>query len=108
MTQLCLNTAALPDGVDETVRRFSDGLPFLVEELLASAVDAGSLTCGDVSARGGAVPARFADLVQSRLARLPDDAASVLVEAAVVGPRFAADILPGLTAASGRSDVAAA
>ena len=46
MTQLCLNTAALSDGVDETVRRFSDGLPFLVEELLASAVDAGSLRPG--------------------------------------------------------------
>lgn len=69
MTELCLNTRVLPDGVGETVWRFSDGLPFLVEELLASAVDAGSLTFGDVFAGGGvAVPARFADLVQSRLA----------------------------------------
>jgi hypothetical protein len=91
MTQLCLSTAALPDGVDETVRRFSDGLPFLVEEMLASAVDAGSLTFGDVSFGGGvAVPARFAGLVQSRLAQLPDGAARVLVEAAVLGLRFPA------------------
>jgi hypothetical protein len=80
--------------VDETVRRFSDGLPFLVEELLG----AGSLTFGDVSASESVtVPARFADLVQSRLAQLPDDAASVLVEAAVLGSRFLADVLPIVT-----------
>jgi predicted ATPase len=58
MTQLCLHTEVLPDGVDEIVRRFSDGLPFLVEELLASVAAAGSVPFGDAPARDGvAVPA---------------------------------------------------
>lgn len=43
MARLCLGgrELALPTDIDVYVRDFSDGLPFLVEELMASAVDAG-------------------------------------------------------------------
>ncbi|MDN5859221.1 MAG: AAA family ATPase [Pseudonocardia sp.] len=94
MTRLCLGTRAPPDPVDEIVRRFSDGLPFLVEELLASAAPTGA---------GVVIPERFADLVARRLAQLPEDAARVLVEAAVLGPRFPTDVLPAVTGASVRT-----
>lgn len=41
MARLCLGGRELPTDIDVYVRDFSDGLPFLVEELMASAVDAG-------------------------------------------------------------------
>ncbi|MDN5747136.1 MAG: hypothetical protein L0H64_01175 [Pseudonocardia sp.] len=92
MTRLCLGTKAPPDVVDDIVARFSDGLPFLVEELLASAVPGAS--------SGVVVPERFADLVARQLALLPEDAARVLIEAAVLGPRILVDVLPVVTGAS--------
>ncbi|MGZ4737672.1 MAG: AAA family ATPase [Ilumatobacteraceae bacterium] len=105
MTQLCLGTAVLPSEIDVLVRDFSDGLPFLVEELVASAVDAGSIVLGPEGWQvriGGtpSVPPRFVELVRRRLAALPDDAARVLCAAAVLGPRFDADLLPVVTGLS--------
>jgi DNA-binding CsgD family transcriptional regulator/tetratricopeptide (TPR) repeat protein len=102
MTQLCLGTKALPQDIDSLVRRFSDGLPFLVEELLASAVSAGSLILGPQGWRveAGAVrviPGRFTELVRRRLALLAEDEARALSAAAILGPRFDADLLPVIT-----------
>jgi predicted ATPase len=53
IAQLCLGTTALPAGVEALVRRFSDGLPFLVEELLASAVGDGSSGSARTAGRPG-------------------------------------------------------
>ena len=102
MTQLCLGTKALPQDIDTLVRCFSDGLPFLVEELLASAVSAGSLIFGPQGWRveAGAVrviPERFTELVRRRLALLAEDEARALSAAAILGPRFDADLLPVIT-----------
>lgn len=46
MTQRCLDVDAVPEDVYAVVQRFSDGLPFLVEELLASAIASGALVDG--------------------------------------------------------------
>jgi DNA-binding CsgD family transcriptional regulator/tetratricopeptide (TPR) repeat protein len=105
MTQLCLGTEGLPHDVDTLVRRFSDGLPFLVEELLGSAVSAGSLTFGREGWRVEAtsvpvIPERFADLIRRRLALLTGDASRTLSSAAVLGPRFDAGLLPIITGQS--------
>ena len=102
MTRSCLATDEVDGELDEFVRRFSDGLPFLVEELLGAAVGTGTLR-GDEDGSwprpGGelVVPERFADLVHDRLAQLPDDAARALVEAAVVAPRVSVTLLRALT-----------
>ena len=105
MTQLCLGTATLPDDIEALVRRFSDGLPFLVEELLSSAVSAGSLSFGREGWHlegGGApvIPDRFTELIRRRLGLLTEDAARALTAAAVLGPRFDAGLLPIITGLS--------
>ena len=43
MTAACLGSDDVPSGVVEYVRAWSDGLPFMVEEVLAGAVGAGAL-----------------------------------------------------------------
>ena len=113
MTQLCLGTETLPDDIEALVRRFSDGLPFLVEELLAAAVSAGSLSFGREGWHlegGGApvIPQRFAELIRRRLALLTDDAARALTAAAVLGPRFDAGLLPIITGLSMEATTAGA
>ena len=46
MTAACLGSDDVPSGVVEYVRTWSDGLPFMVEEVLAGAVGAGALDVG--------------------------------------------------------------
>ena len=88
-------------GLDPAWLR-SDGLPFLVEELLASAVGAGFIhyesdgwRAGDVD--GFAVPERFVDIVRQRLAALPSASATALAVAAIAAPQFTAELLAVLT-----------
>ena len=102
MTQLCLGSSALPEDVDTLVRRFSDGLPFLVEELLGSAVSAGSLVFGPEGWRVEAaalsvIPVRFAELVRRRLALLSEEEVETVSAAAILGPQFDASLLPVIT-----------
>ena len=105
MARLCLGTRELPAEIDVSVRDFSDGLPFLVEELIASAVDAGSIVLGARSWQIGSggtpsIPPRFVELVRRRMSALPEDAARVLCAAAVLGPRIDAGLLPVVTGLS--------
>ena len=102
IAQLCLGTTSLPSDVTDMVLRFSDGLPFLVEELLASAVGAGFVRFESDGWRTGpaesfVVPERFTDLVRRRLAALPARSAEALTVAAVAAPRFTAEVLAVLT-----------
>ena len=105
MARLCLDTRELPTEIAVLLRDFSDGLPFLVEELIASAVDAGSILLGARSWQIGSggtpsIPLRFVELLRLRMAALPEDAARVLCAAAVLGPRIDAGLLPVVTGLS--------
>ncbi|MDQ2649007.1 MAG: LuxR C-terminal-related transcriptional regulator, partial [Actinomycetota bacterium] len=112
MVRSCLRTDELPDEVDALVRSFSDGVPFLVEELLASSVASGSLVDGPegwhVQGEAGPVlPQGFEELVRRRVEALSDADAQVLLAAAVLGPRFDAELLPAITGRSVDEVVAA-
>ena len=75
----CLRVAAVPaDLVDAVVAR-SDGVPFFIEELVATAL-------GDPTGR--AVPASISAALEVRLGSLPDDAAQFLRYAAMLGRQF--------------------
>ena len=98
MTAACLGSDDVPSGVVEYVRAWSDGLPFMVEEVLAGAVGAGALAWDgerwsfDTEA-GPSLPASFVDSVRGRLRGLGDHA-RVLQVAAVLGRRFDWTLLP--------------
>jgi DNA-binding CsgD family transcriptional regulator/tetratricopeptide (TPR) repeat protein len=79
MARACLPGAA--DDIIARVQQTADGVPFLVEELLASP----------------GVPRSFADTVRTRLAGLGDDERLVLHTAAVLGRHFDWRLLPAAT-----------
>jgi DNA-binding CsgD family transcriptional regulator/tetratricopeptide (TPR) repeat protein len=103
MTAACLDSVSVPDGVPdgllEYVRTWSDGLPFMVEEVLAGAVGAGVLAWDghgwsfDTDA-GPLLPVSFVENVRGRLRGLGPEPARVLRVAAVLGRRFDWTLLP--------------
>jgi DNA-binding CsgD family transcriptional regulator/tetratricopeptide (TPR) repeat protein len=102
MVRSCLRADELPEDVDALVRRFSDGVPFLVEELLASSVASGSLVDGPEGwhvepGTGPVLPQGFEELVRRRVEQLSDGDARVLLSAALLGPRFDSELLPAIT-----------
>jgi DNA-binding CsgD family transcriptional regulator len=93
MARECLGAADLPDDVLSLVAEWAEGLPFLVEEVLASLIGDGSLTERDgrwhTAHMGSAgVPVTFADAVRLRLDGLDADSRRVICAAAVLGRRF--------------------
>ena len=103
MVRACLAGADVDGAVPGFVTEHSDGLPFLVEELLAGLVSSGAL----VRTNGGwraevrptpSIPASFAESLRTRLKALDSDARQVLAAAAVLGRRFDWDLLPGVAA----------
>jgi DNA-binding CsgD family transcriptional regulator/tetratricopeptide (TPR) repeat protein len=112
MARHCLRADELPADVDGLVRRFSDGVPFLVEELLASSVTSGSLVEGPNGwhvdgSTGPVVPQGFEELVRRRVAELSEETVGVLLAAAMLGPRFDAELLPSITGRPAEEVVAA-
>jgi DNA-binding CsgD family transcriptional regulator/tetratricopeptide (TPR) repeat protein len=102
LARACLGTAALPAAVEAFLGARADGLPFLVEELLAGLVGAGVLVEQDGlwstnGPLGGRVPPTFADAVGRRLDALSAGARGVLHAAAVLGRRFDWSLLPAAT-----------
>lgn len=102
MVRACLDGASLPTQFESIVHDCADGLPFLVEELLAGAVGAG------VVVRSGegwmvepgfepAVPRTFRASVVERMDALGASARAALGAAAVLGRRFDWTILPIVT-----------
>ena len=75
MALACAGPGAQPDDSIATVVRAAEGLPLLVEDLLAT---------GDL----GGFPPRFAGTVRARLARLDARHRAVVGAAAVLGRRF--------------------
>ena len=93
MALACVGAAELPGAVQSLVAERAEGIPFLVEEVLAGLIGDGALTerdgrwhAGDLAAAG--VPATFADAVRRRLDGLDADSRRVICAAAVLGRRF--------------------
>ena len=108
MTRACLDAADLPDALQEFVAGRAEGIPFLVEEVLAGLVGDGALTerggrwhAADLSAPG--VPATFADAIRRRLDSMSAESRQVIGAAAVLGRRFEWTLLGQVT---GLADVA--
>jgi len=111
MAQACLDTD-LPDGVHAVVAERAEGIPFLVEEVLAGLVGEGALTEGDGRWRAAdlaapGVPATFADAVRRRLDTVSADSRYVIGAAAVLGRRFDWTLLSPVTGLAGEAVVAA-
>ena len=112
MARACLDTAHLPAAVHEFVAGRAEGIPFLVEEVLAGLVGEGALTerdgrwhAADLSTPG--VPATFADAVRRRLDGMSAESRRVIGAAAVLGRRFDWMLLGPVTGLSGAAVVAA-
>ncbi|CAN5179584.1 hypothetical protein BH20ACT9_BH20ACT9_04870 [soil metagenome] len=111
MVASCLDAVILPEEVLELAAR-ADGIPFLVEELLAAAVTSGALVAeGGSWARSRAVepivPLTFSDSMRRRLAALGDPTRAVLVAAAVFGRSFDWNLLPAIAGLSEEQVLAA-
>src|SRR5262245_20782936 len=95
MAAACLGVdrAAVPDSVTAILRARAEGLPFLVEELLAGLANQGALTqsgsswelSGDPRIE---VPVSFGQTVRDRLDELGSDGTRVIEAAAVLGRDF--------------------
>lgn len=106
MVTACLADDAAAAEVAAFVAAHSDGVPFLVEELLAGLAATGALRRTDgrwtvERPLAPAVPASLAESVRSRLAVLDVTSRQVLGAAAVLGRRFDWDLLPGVAAVDG-------
>ncbi|WP_133252009.1 helix-turn-helix transcriptional regulator [Actinomycetospora cinnamomea] len=103
MVRLCLGVDAVVTGLLEFVRERADGLPFLVEELLAGLRRSGALLPVD----GGwqvierrlrvTVPPTLADAVTAGFTALHPRTQGVLQAASLLGRRVAWDLLPRVT-----------
>ena len=98
MTLACVGASSLPDAVRSLVADRAEGLPFLVEEVLAGLIGDGSLAERDghwqLSDIGGTgVPVTFADAVRRRLEGMAASSRRVIDAAAVLGRRFDWQIL---------------
>ena len=112
MARACLNTADLPGTVQAVVAERAEGIPFLVEEVLAGLVGEGALTERDGRWRAAnlitpGVPATFADAVRRRLDAVGADSRHVIGAAAVLGRRFDWALLSPVTGLAGPDVVAA-
>jgi len=112
MARACVGAAGLPDAVQSLVAQRAEGLPFLVEEVLASMIAVGSLIerdghweAGDLA--GTPVPVTFADAVRRRLGGLDADSRRVVRAAAILGRRFDWSVLGSVTGLPGDAVVAA-
>jgi DNA-binding CsgD family transcriptional regulator/tetratricopeptide (TPR) repeat protein len=86
MVRECLGTEAAPSHLLAAVVARSDGIPFFIEELLASALS---------DPTGGAVPTSIGAALEARVASLPDDAAQLIRYAAVLGRQFDWHVVAG-------------
>ena len=112
MTRACLDASDLPAAVHEFVAGRAEGIPFLVEEVLAGLVAEGTLAerdgrwhAADLSAPG--VPATFADAIRRRLDGMTTQARQVIAAAAVLGRRFDWALLGPVTGLADADVVAA-
>jgi DNA-binding CsgD family transcriptional regulator len=101
MVASCLGAATIHDDVLAFAAR-ADGVPFVVEELLAAALACRALVPQDGTWRvspgvDAVVPLTLAESMRRRVARLGTHGRAVLVAAAVLGRRFDWSLLPAVT-----------
>jgi DNA-binding CsgD family transcriptional regulator len=99
MGAACLGTSALSRPISAALASSADGLPLLVEDLLAEWVAAGDLVMagGEWQADRNlqqVVPVTFGETVHRRLLQLDEDARRILQLAALFGRSFDWRILP--------------
>jgi DNA-binding CsgD family transcriptional regulator len=112
MAVACVGAAELPDTIQSFVAEQAEGIPFLVEEVLAGLIGEGALTERDGSWHAAdlvtaAVPATFADAVRRRLDAVDAESRHVLGAAAVLGRRFDWTLLGPVTGMTDAAVVAA-
>jgi DNA-binding CsgD family transcriptional regulator len=110
VVRACLGHDQVPADVADWIERSSDGIPFLIEELLAGLVATGSLVrAGDGwttdGPLGATVPYDVEESIRQRLALLDPTARHVIRAAAMLGRRFEWDLLPGVAEVDGRAAV---
>ena len=101
MIRAALEATAAPAGLSGIVASASGGVPFLVEELLASLIQSGALWRDGKVWRArpslrARVPASFEMMVAERLAGLSAAGRTVVEAAAVLGERFDWRLLPAV------------
>lgn len=101
MVRACLGAPRLPEAIDRVLLAASEGLPFLVEELLATAMRSGALVRRGTdwvlaTEIGPVVPQTFVDTIRDRLRSLGEIDAAVLRAAAVLGRRFEWSLIPSM------------
>ncbi|MDP9387352.1 MAG: AAA family ATPase, partial [Actinomycetota bacterium] len=101
MAASCLRSNSVPDDVVALAAR-ADGIPFMVEELLATALSSGALIEQAGSWRiakslDSVVPLSFAGNMRRRVGQLGRHCQDVVVAAAVLGRRFSWELLPAIT-----------
>jgi hypothetical protein len=97
MARECLGAKVVPSGLDGLLTR-AEGVPFLVEELLASAAESGGLTPDGngwaVRPRAGdVVPRTVVDAVAQRVMALDPAVRLVPAAAALLGSRIDAGLV---------------
>ena len=101
MVASCLGADVVPASIIEGVDARAEGVPFLVEELLAGLVNQGRLVQAPSGWQldqdpGQHIPLSFAQTVADRLAKLGPAGAAVVRAAAVLGREFDWHRLPGV------------
>ncbi len=110
MLRACLGVADLSPELATFIVTNSDGVPFLIEELLASVVTAGALVRSDggwqaVATLTPRAPVSLAESVRRRVAALGPAGRQVLGAAAILGRRFDWDLVPGTAGTDGTAVV---
>jgi predicted ATPase len=100
MVASCLGSSAVPDEVVAFAGR-ADGVPFMVEELLAAALASDALVLDEgswqvVKSLEAVIPPTLVDTMRQRVGDLDEHCQRVLVAAAVLGRRFDWSLLPGI------------
>jgi DNA-binding CsgD family transcriptional regulator len=102
MALSCLGAGQLPRAVLSFVAERAEGIPFLVEEVLAGLIGEGALADRDGSwhatdLAAAVVPATFADAVRQRLDAVDADSRRAICAAAIIGRRFDWALLGSVT-----------
>ena len=102
MALSCLGAGQLPRAVLSFVAERAEGIPFLVEEVLAGLIGEGALADRDGSwhatdLAAAVVPATFADAVRLRLDAVDADSRRAICAAAIIGRRFDWALLGSVT-----------
>ena len=105
MARATLDTPELSEDVSRLVGSWAEGIPLLIEDLLAELIGAGAIIEGETGwvlerPSGSILPAGFRHATQQRLSRLGTEARRLLAAAAVLGGRFDSTLLSLITGLS--------